>query len=313
MGIGVWGLGRLVGVVHHVGGVASRRAHVHFQAHIVSLLAQAFAVAVQLEELQVHEAALDVESLHRAAANLGELGGDGLVGVVAGVQVVVDNLHDGCGEHAVVLEDGLPVRVKNGVVAYQEAGNELLHHIILEVVRMGGEPGIQFLGIADFGGAAGAHAAVRLGNDGIAGLLHEGLYLGRTFGPFDLTGRGNAAQGIVFFHLALVADGGNLVVLDAGGHVEVCPEAGVLFQPVLVVGFNPVNLAPLVGKPGHGPVHFLVVAQIVYLVVVAQALPELPGQVLVVGVRNTQHIDAVGLEAGAEMPVGLRKMGGDEY
>ena len=60
-----------VGEVHHIGRVASRRAHIHFQAHIVALLAQTGAVAVQLEELQVHETALDAEGLHRTAADGG--------------------------------------------------------------------------------------------------------------------------------------------------------------------------------------------------------------------------------------------------
>ena len=222
------------------------------------------------------------------------------------------DLHNGCRENGVVLEDGLSLRVVNGIVANQKAGDELLYHEIAPIGRMGFQPGFQLRLVADFGGAAGAHSVVRLGDDGVSGLLYEGLDLSFSLGALDLPGRGNAAQSVVFLHFALVLDGGDVVVLDAGGYIEICPQAGILLQPVLVVGLNPVNFSVAVGIEGHSSVHFFVALQVVNFVVVRQVLPKLPGKVLVIGVRNAQDIDAIGPQAGAELPVGLRKMGGNE-
>ena len=302
---------RAVGKVHHVRRVASRRAHVHFQAHVVALLAQAGAVAVQLEELQVHEAALDTEGLDGSAAHGSEFGGHGLVGPIAGVQVAMDDLHDGRGEDGVVLEHRFAIGIENGIVAYQKAGDELLYHKAAGV-GMGREPGFQLCVALDLEGAAGAHAVVRFGDDRIAGLFGEGFHLGQAFRALDLAGRGNAAQGVVLLHLALVLDGGDVVVLDARGNIEVRAQAGVLLQPVLVVGLNPVYLAPLVGQPGYGTVHLVVVLQVVHLVVVRNAATELLGQIPVVGIGNGQYVHAILFEPGAEMPVGGREMGGNE-
>ena len=225
----------------------------------------------------------------------------------------MDNLHDGCGEDGVVLEDGFSLGVINGVVAHQQAGDEFLQYKVLVVVGMFLEPRFQFIVALELEGAGGAHSAVGLGNHGVTGLVHEGLHLEQSLGALDLAGRGDFADGIVLLHLALVADGRHHIALDAGVHVEVRAQAGILLQPVLVVGLNPVNLAPLVGKPGHGTVNLVVVLQVVNLVIVRKTVPQLLGEIPIVGIGNTQHVHAIGLGPGAEMPVSLGEMGRDKY
>ena len=139
-----------MGKVHHVRGKASRRAHVHFKAHIIALLAQALAVAVKLEELQVHEAACDTEGLDRTAAYFRQFCGNGFVYPVTGLQIAVDYVHHGCGEHAVVLKDGLSLVVENGVVGYQVAGYKLFKNKESVVGGVFCEPCVKLGGIVEF-------------------------------------------------------------------------------------------------------------------------------------------------------------------
>ncbi len=178
---------------------------------------------------------------------------------------------------------------------------------------MGGEPGVQFLPVVDLGGAAGAHAAVGLGDDGEAGLLHEGLDLRRALRALDLPGGRDAAQGVVFLHLGLVADRGDAVALDAGGHVEVRAQAGVLRQPEFVVGLDPVDLAVFVGHPGHGAVHLVVILEVADLVIVGQRGAQLVVQLVILRIGDAQHVHAVAAQARAEMAVGLREVRRNEY
>ena len=301
-----------VGVVHHIGRVAARRAHVHFQTDVVAFAAEPFTVAVQLEELQVDETAGRAEGLDGAAADTGQFGRNGLVDPVSGVEVPVDDVHNRLREHGVVFKDRLQAGIVDGVVAQQLAGDELFDDKAGSI-GMGIKPGVQLGIAAKLVGAAGAHAAVGFGNHRITGFGRERPDRFAAFGALDLPGGRNTAQGVVFLHLALVADGGHTVAADAGRHAEGGTQAGILLKPVFVVRFDPVDLAVLVGEPGYAAVHLVVVFQAVHLIIIREILAQLPREILVVRVRNTQHVHAVALRAGAELPIGMGKMRGYEY
>ena len=103
------------------------------------------------------------------------------------------------------------------------------------------------------------------------------------------------------------------VHLDAGRDVEVRPEAGVLLQPELVVGFQPVDLAVFVGVEGDGAEQLAVIGQGVHAVILVEVRFQFGGEALVGRVADAQHRDAPAAEPFAEIPVGLREIGGDEY
>ena len=298
--------------VHHVGSISSRRAHVYLQADVVTLLAEALAVAVQLEEFQVDEAALYAEGLDRAAADRGKLGRDRLVGPVAGLGIGVDDLHYGRGENAVVLEYRLAFSVVDRVVTHQETRYELLDDESAVVVGVGQEPVGELRPVVDLEGPGSAHSAVGFGDDGESGLLDECLHLRLALRALDLAGGRDAAKSIVLLHLGLVADGGHAVALDAGSDVEVGAQTGVLLQPVFVVGLDPVYLAVFVGEPGDGAVHFAVILEVVDFVIVVQCAAELVVEFMPGRVRDAQHVRSVRPEVSAEMAVGLREMWGNE-
>ena len=70
---------RAVGVVHHVGGIAAGRAHVHLKGYEVAGLAQSGMVVAQAEELEVDEAVEHAEGLDRAASQVAQSVGHALV------------------------------------------------------------------------------------------------------------------------------------------------------------------------------------------------------------------------------------------
>ena len=105
----------------------------------------------------------------------------------------------------------------------------------------------------------------------------------------------------------------HLVILVASGHMEIRPQAGILLQPELVVGLNPVNLAVLKGKEGHSSVHLVIIRQVRHKVVFRQSLLEPFVQIIIGAVTDTQHIHAVLVQTVAEIPIMLGKMGRDKH
>ena len=128
-----------------------------------------------------------------------------------------------------------------------------------------------------------------------------------------LAGRRDVALRIVDLLGGLALKLGDVLHLDAGRDVEVRPQAGVLLQPELVVGFQPVDLAVFVGVEGDGAEQLAVIGQGVHAVILVQVRFQFGGEALVGRVADAQHRDAPAAEPFAEVPVGLREIGGDEY
>ena len=107
----------VVGIVHLVGDVAAGGAHIHFQTQHIALLAQAFPILVQTEELEVEEAVADAEGLHHPLA--------GLVQILAGLDVLgvadvlaghaVHHVHGADAQHLTGAEKHVAVAVGDAV------------------------------------------------------------------------------------------------------------------------------------------------------------------------------------------------------
>ena len=96
-----------------------------------------------------------------------------------------------------------------------------------------------------------------------------------------VAGGGNARFLVVFFHLALVLDAGHILGLETGGDVEIGAQGSVPLQPVLVVGFQPVDAAVLECKERHRAVDLIVIFQAADFVVLVQALFQLRLQLII--------------------------------
>ena len=77
---------------------------------------------------------------------------------------------------------------------------------------------------------------------------------------------------IIFLHLGFELDTRDILNLEPALYVEITAELCILFQPVFVVGLQPVYTPVFVDKEGCSTVHAVIVFQTVYLVVFIQAV-----------------------------------------
>ena len=158
---------------------------------------------------------------------------------------------------------------------------------------------------------AGANTVVRLDYNGIANLV------GKRAGIFKVihdvvTGGGNTCLSIVLLHSRLILNLKHVCFLEAGSNMELGTQLCVTLQPVLIVGFQPVDLAVLVGKERNCTEYFIVVFQGIYLVVFMQSTAQFRQKIVIRAITNTQHTQTIVLQFSAELPVVYRKVRGNK-
>ena len=85
--------------------------------------------------------------------------------------------------------------------------------------------------------------------------------------------------------------------------MEICPEPGVLLQPELVVGLQPVNAPVFEGEKGHCPIDLVIVLQRIDIIILCQRAAKLLVQLKIGRVANPQHVDAVSFQPVAKLPI----------
>ena len=160
----------------------------------------------------------------------------------------------------------------------------------------------QILVVGELVGVAGAHAVVRFHHHGIAHFGDEG-FAGVPVVHQMVARHRDAGFLVVFLHFGFVLDAGNVGDLEAAGDVEVGAQLGVAFQPVFVVGFQPVDAAVFEDEEGHGAVHFVIVFQTGNLVVFVEAGFQFRFQFFIRLVADSQYVQAVLFQFTAEHPV----------
>ncbi len=300
----------LLGVVVHLGGVAAGGAHVDLQTDHVPLFAQPRLIFVQDEEFQMDEAAPDAEGFHGGKSGLADLLRQLLHQIIYGISLGVHDVHDGQGRDVAGLEQHLSLGIHDAVEGLDIAVDKLLHDVH-GVVLIADEPPDVIIGL-QLVGVAGAHAAVRLDHHGIT---HGVGKFQRVLQPLHqmIPGGGDTGLGVIFFHAGLELDLVHLVQLGTGGDVELGAQRGVLHQPVLVVAFQPVDLAVFVGEEGDGLEHLVIVFQAGNLIVFVQTVTQLLKQIVIGAVADAQHPHTVIFQLPAEFPVGHGEIRGDEY
>lgn len=87
-----------------------------------------------------------------------------------------------------------------------------------------------------------------------------------------VTGNRNTGSAITFFHLALEFDALDEIILCTGCNVEVGTQLCVHFQPILVVGFQPIDFSVMESEITDGADHLIVVPKIVHTVILRQTI-----------------------------------------
>ena len=147
-----------------------------------------------------------------------------------------------------------------------------------------------------------AHAVIRLYHHRVAHLVDE-LPAALVIVHHVVACGGDAGLLVILLHLALVLDAGHILGLEAAGDVEIGAQGGVAFQPVFVVGFQPVDAAILEGEERHGAVDLVVIFEAADLVVFVQAGLQLRLQLIIRLVADAQNVHAVVFQLPAELPV----------
>ena len=123
-----------------------------------------------------------------------------------------------------------------------------------------------------------------------------------------IPGRCHTSLFVTCFHLGFEFYLGNILYLKTAGDIKICPQAGILFQPIFIVAFYPVDLAILESEKAHGAQHFIIVFHVVHTVILGQCAFEQGGQRFVRGIANAKHIYAIGTQAVTKIPVISREM-----
>ena len=249
------------------------------------------------------------KSLSGAAADLPHAFRHIGAGVVMQVQVLIDDVHDGGRPDGHVLKERLAVSIHDGFVGAEVADHELLHDI--GNLRQGFVESVEVLLIFQLPCIRGADADGGLDDNGIADLVNKGkgCFPG---GDFALSGCGNLSILIHLFHQGFVLDEADAVGLHAGRDIEVGTQAGVLLQPVLIQGFDPVDLAVFEGEESDSPEYLVIILQGRDLVILGQRALEAVLKIIIRGVADAQDIGAVAAQPVAEVPVGMGEIGGDK-
>ena len=258
----------------------------------------------------MEEPALGAKGLDGAEAHVFQRGRHGLLGPVAQIALLAHDVQHWGGEDVGGVEQRHAMAVGHSVKADDGAVDEFFHNIRYGVGLS--VESLQFLQVPQLIGCLGAAAVIGLDDDRVAHLFDEGL--GRRQRADHMVARHrHTGCNVAFLHLALVFDALDEVVLCTGGDVKVGAHLGIHFQPIFVVGFQPVDLTVMEGEIGHSPQHLIVIAQVVHAVILGQAMLELPGDLVKRCIADAQHIGAVAMQAFAEIPVGFGEMRADKH
>ena len=173
------------------------------------------------------------------------------------------------------------------------------------------EKGVKLLLVVQPAGIAGPHAGIRLDNYRITNLLQK--FFRRLPCPDSVAAGGRyAGLGVIRLHAGLASESGGGPFIRAGGDMEICAEPGILFQPVFIIGFQPVNFPIFKGKKGHCAKHLTIILHAVHTVIFRQRPLQGLFQFVIRRIADAQHRNAVPAQPVAEIPIGTGKLWGNK-
>ena len=299
----------LISEVVHIRSVSAGGAHINLQANDIAFLTQACLILGQHKVLQVHKTVLNAEGFHCTAANIQHLFRQFLYDIIDGVVGCVDHFHQVRRCHIAGLKNRFSTWTNDGIIGADKTFDHFFHDI--NMVIFGGKEILQLFVTVQAVSAVSTHSVVRLDHHRIPHRIRKGRRCFIVFHNMVPCSR-NPSLLIICLHSRLALDPLHVAFHKAGSNMELGPQFCIPFQPILIVGFQPINLAVFIGKEGNSAEHFIIIFQVGNLIILVQGLPQLMQQVIIRTVANAQHMHAIILQFCAELPVGSRKVWGNK-
>jgi hypothetical protein len=122
------------------------------------------------------------------------------------------------------------------------------------------------------------------------------------------TSSGNACLGIIFLHCRFALEAFDGSRADTCGNIEIGAELRILFKPIFIVGFDPIDLTVFEGEESHCAENFVVVFERAYLVIFCKGSLELGLERVVRFIADAEYVYTVFMESVTEIPICVRKI-----
>ena len=223
----------------------------------------------QTEEFKMDEPAPHPKCFQAGASCGFQIFGNLIHDIEADAFVDINAVHNRNRGNIACLEQDAPAAVYDRVVRTDLPRYKFFHDIWYG--REITVEGFEILLILDLPGVGSAYSAVRLYDDRIShfpdkshGFIQSSDHM--------VTRAGDAGAPVSLFHPGFMFYKRHVFGLQAGGDMEIFPQAGVLFQPVFIVALKPVYFPVMERQKGHCPKHFIVIFHIVYPVIFGQSI-----------------------------------------
>ena len=127
-----------------------------------------------------------------------------------------------------------------------------------------------------------------------------------------ITCHGNARLHIIFFHLRFILYPWHIFYLKTTADIKICAQFCIPFQPILIIGFQPINTTMLKGQKCHSPIYFILILQTADLIIFIQAILQFLCQLIIRLIPNSQYIHSIVFQLPAKLPIVCRKIGRDK-
>ena len=289
-----------MGIIHHVGIMPARGAHVYLHHGIVARLADAGIVLCQPDELKVDKAPVHAEGFYRPPSQLEQLRRNFGRCVKMNVLIFLHRVDDrGVGAHG--FKQRLTVRADHGVIGADIPVQEFLHDIghgrKLPVKR--GQVLFRF----QLHRTVCPNPDIRLYDHGVAHLRGK-RPAGSKVRDDMLARRGDARLQENLLHFRLSYQDADPVLSGAERNVEVRAEPRVRGKPVFIQRLQPVRPPVMVHEIRHRMVYLLIVFQRLHIIVFREGGFQLIVQAVIRHIPDPEHVYAQFAQTVAEMGAG---------
>ena len=189
------------------------------------------------------------------------------------VVLVINNIHNAHRGYIASFKNRIALGINNGIIAVYLCPDKFLHNVLGGIVILVPlfKEETQLLIITDFEGIGSTYTIIWLDYYRVMYQIYKSLGIIPFLNQMP-SGCSDASLGIIFFHFGFVFDARNILIVEAGSNLKITAEMSIPLQPILIVGFQPVNFAVFVLEKGYSPSYLVIIFQRGNLVVFIQTI-----------------------------------------